>query len=209
MAEFHYVREAIYIFENPKAQRVKVGYTGGLTGVGGRLKDINDMWRAIKVTCQVCGTRLHNVGRLVPKHPKNSPRACPGGNALPLERDVSLAESHLEEMKKNILAMCGTEKGSTTRRINTLEKRIEKYRNHFNHQPVGNWQFIIAYYTESANQIELRAHELLAPYLDKAAPFGEVFCCSVSETTEAVETALSESGLLHSARKETQLRAAR
>lgn len=187
MHENYHFSEAVYILENPKAQRVKVGFTDGLGGVGGRLKDVNDKWHAIKVTCQICGARLRNAGRFVPKHPKNSPRVCPGGNVLPLETDVSLAESHLEEMKKSILALTGTEKGSTTRKINALEKRIKKYQHHFSHRPVGNWQFKIAFYTESANQVEMLAHEILAPHLDKTAPFGEVFCCSVSEATEAIE----------------------
>ena len=67
------------------------------------------------------------------------------------------------------------------------------------------WQFSTAFFTERAEQVELLSHEILEDHLDKTAPFGEVFCCSVSEATEAVETALRQLGLLHSARKETQL----
>ncbi len=58
------------------------------------------------------------------------------------------------------------------------------------------------FYTARAEQVELLSHKILAERLDEEAPFGEVFCCSVSEATEAVETALSQLGLLDSARKE-------
>jgi hypothetical protein len=50
--------------------------------------------------------------------------------------------------------------------------------------------------------VEQLAHERLADHLDADAPFGEVFCCSPSDAIEAVETVLSELGLLESARKE-------
>jgi hypothetical protein len=66
------------------------------------------------------------------------------------------------------------------------------------------WQLSTAFYTECAERVELLSHEILGERLDKVAPFGEVFCCSVSEATEAVEKALSQLGLSHSARKETQ-----
>jgi hypothetical protein len=70
---------------------------------------------------------------------------------------------------------------------------------------VGEWQFGVAFYTEGVAEVELLSHKILEKHLDRLAPFGEVFCCSVSEATEAVETALSQLGLLHSVRKETQL----
>jgi hypothetical protein len=63
------------------------------------------------------------------------------------------------------------------------------------------WQFGIGFYTECAEQVELLSHEILAERLDKAAPFGEIFCCSVAEATEAVESALSRLGLIDSAVK--------
>ena len=200
MVEFRYLHGAVYIFENSKAQRVKVGMT--INNVAGRLSDVNDMWLERKVTCQICGGRLVNIGGHVPQHVVSG-IGCPGGNALPLEKDVALAKSHLENMKKRLSELSGSEKGSVTRKIKTLEKRIGLYR-HYD-RTVGVWQFSTAFFTECAEQVELLSHEILAERLDKAAPFGEVYCCSVSEATEAVETALSQLGLLHSARKETQL----
>ena len=204
MVEFRYLHGAVYIFENSKAQRVKVGMTiMSTSNVVDRLRDVNDKWLERKVTCQICGgRRLVNIEGLVPQH-VISGRGCPGGNALPLEKDVTLAESYLENMKNRLSELSGSEKGSATRIVNNLEKRIERYRHH--NRPVGEWQFRVAFYTECAEQVELLSHKILEEYLDKLAPFGEVFCCSVSVATEAVETVLSQLGLLHSARKETQL----
>jgi hypothetical protein len=203
MVEFRYLHGAVYIFENSKAQRVKVGMTiMSTSNVVDRLRDVNDKWLERKVTCQICGgRRLVNIEGLVPQH--GSGRGCPGGNALPLEKDVTLAESYLENMKNRLSELSGSEKGSATRIVNNLEKRIERYRHH--NRPVGEWLFRVAFYTECAEQVELLSHKILEEHLDKLAPFGEVFCCSVSVATEAVETVLSQLGLLHSARKETQL----
>lgn len=203
MDEFRYLHGAVYIFENPKVQRVKVGMTCiGVNDVVDRLRDVNDMWLERKVTCQICGGRLVNIGGLVPQHVKSG-KGCPGGNALPLEKDVALAESHLENIKYRHSALSGSEKGSVTKIIKTLEKRIGMYRHYV--RPVGAWQFSTAFYTERVEQVEWLSHKILEEHLDKLAPFGEVFCCSVTEATEAVETALSHLGLFHSARKKTQL----
>ena len=122
---------------------------------------------------------------------------------ISLPPDVALAEAHLENMKKRLTELSGSEKGSATRIITNLNKRIELYR-HYD-RSVGEWQLSLVYHTEHAEQVELLSHEILSERLDKEAPFGEVFCCSVSEATEAVETALSQLGLSHSARKETHL----
>ena len=199
MIEFRYLHGAVYILENAKAQRVKVGMT--INNVVDRLGHVNDMWLGRKVTCQVCGGRLVNIGGHVPQH-GGSGRGCPGGNALPLERDMALAESHLQDMTNLLSELSGSEKGSVTRKIKTLEKRIERYRHH--NRPEGEWEFRVAFYTEGVAEVELLSHKILAEHLDRLAPFGEVFCCSVSEATEAVESALSQLGVLHSARKETQ-----
>jgi hypothetical protein len=201
MVEFRYLHGAVYIFENPKTQRVKVGMTI-TNNIAGRLDDVNDMWLGRKVTCQICGKRSVNIRGYVPQHVVSG-IGCPGGHALPLEKDVALAESHLENMKNRLSALSGSEKGSVTRIIKTLEKRIGFYR-HYD-WPVGVWQLSSVFYTECAEQVESLSHEILAEHLDKVAPFGEVFCCSVSEATEAVETALSQLGLPHSARKNTLL----
>lgn len=92
--------------------------------------------------------------------------------------------------------LSGSVKGSVTRIIRTLEKRIELYRHC--ERRVGVWQFRVGFYTECAEQVELLSHEILAERLDKVAPFGEIFCCSVTEATEAVDSALSRLGLIDS-----------
>jgi hypothetical protein len=204
MTEFGYLHGAVYILENSEAQRVKVGMTSiGVNDVVERLRDVNDMWLQRKITCQICGKHTISFGGSVPHHVVSG-IGCPGGNALPLEKDVVIAESHLEILKSRLSEMAGTEKGSVTRKIRTLEMRIEKFR-HYN-RPIGHWQFRVAFYTENVAEVEVLSHRILADRLDRAAPFGEVFCCSLSEATEAVEKALSELGLLHSVRKETEIR---
>ena len=196
MVEFRYLYGAVYILENSKAQRVKVGMT--INDIALRLADVNDMWLGRTLTCQICGGRLGHVGGRVPQHVVSGIR-CSGGNALPLKKDVALAESYLVGLKGRHGGLSASEKGSVTRIINTLERRIELYRRY--ERPIGVWQFSVAFHTESAEQVELLSHEILAERLDKAAPFGEVFCCSVTEATEAVESALSRLGLRDSAVK--------
>lgn len=205
MTEFRYMHGAVYIFENLKAQRVKVGVTiMSTTTVEDRLRDANDKWLEKKATCQICGgRRMVNIKGLVPQHVVSGNR-CPGGNALPFEKDVTLAESYLENMNNRLCELSGVEKNSTTRIVNNLKKRIEKFR-HYN-GPVGAWQFKVAFYTECAEQVELLTHKILTDRLDKLAPFGEVFCCTVSEATKAVEKALSQLGLFNSAEKVTKLK---
>ena len=201
MTEFRYLHGAVYIFENIKAQRVKVGMT--INGVVDRLRDVNDKWLERKAACQICGgRRLVTINGLVPRHVVSG-IACQGGNALPLEKDIILAKSYLESMKICLSDLSGSEKGSATRIVNNLENRIERYRHYKG--PVGEWKLGIVFYTKCAEQVELLSQNILEEYLDKLAPFGEVFCCSVSVTTKAVETVLSQLGLLHSARKETIL----
>src|SRR6266576_1423018 len=195
MIEFRYLAGAVYIFANSKAQRVKIGMT--INYVVGRLSAVNDLWVGRRVTCQICGDHLVKVGGHVPEH--GGWKSCPGGDELPLEKDMTVAESHLENMKRLHGELSGKEKGSLTKKIKTLAKRIGLYRRY---QRTGVWQLHTTFYTECAEQVELLSHEILAERLDKEAPFGEVFCCSVSEATEAVETALSQLGLLDSARKE-------
>ncbi len=198
MVEFRHQYGAVYVLENAKARRVKVGMT--INNVVDRLRDVNDKWLSMKVACQICGARrLASKDGLMPQHVVSG-RDCPGGNELPLEKDVLIAESHLERLKQALHELSGSEKGSAARKLKNLEKRIELYRDY--HQPVGIWQFSTAFYTNCAEQVELLSHEILAERLDRQAPFGEVFCCSVSEASEAVESALSRLGLLQSARKE-------
>jgi hypothetical protein len=198
MTEFRYMHGAVYIFENLKAQRVKVGMT--INDPVERLNDVNDMWLGRKVTCQICGGRLLNTRGHVPPHVVSG-ISCPGGRALSLEKDTALAESYIEDMKNRLSELFGSEKGSVVKKIKTLERRIELYRDY--ERPLGEWQINTVFYTECAEQVELLSHKILKGCIDKQAPFGEVFCCSVSEATKAVETVLNQLGLLHSAKKQT------
>ena len=191
---------AVYILENPEAQRVKIGMT--INEVGLRLRSVHDMWRGRRGTCQVCGGRLNTVEGRVPRHPGYS-RPCPGGGALPLEKEVALAETYLAKMKNDLAELSGDEKASATRRIKTLERRIDMQR--LRPPTVGMWQEGATVYTECAEQVELLTHEILADRLDKGAPFGEVFCCSVSEAKQAIEKALAQLGLTGSATRNTRL----
>lgn len=202
MVETSYLHGAVYVFVNSKAQRVKVGLTTNTHNISSRLNDVNDIWLERKVKCQICGTRSIRFGFLVPPHVVSG-TSCLGGNALPLEYDVSLAESHLQQLKRLAHGLSGTQKGSATRKINTLERRVELYRNY---QPkVGHWQFSSAFITKHVEQVESLSHELLAEYIDTKAPIGEIFCCSISVATEAVEEALRNLGLLNSAIKKTEM----
>ena len=202
MIEYSYQDGAVYIFVNVEAERIKVGLTTNSHKIVSRLNDVNDMWRERKVKCQICGTRLVRLGFFVPPH-VGSERECPGGNELPLEQDVSLAESHLHKLKELNVGLFGSKKGSVTKKINTLQKRIELYRNY--KPKIGRWEFSCAFITKNAAQVESLSHEILDERLDRTAPFGEVFCCSLFVATEAVEKALSEMGLLQLAKKETKM----
>lgn len=184
---------AVYILENAKAGRVKVGTT--INRVSDRLGAANDVWLGLNVTCQACGARRKSSGAL-PKHPSSQHGTpCPGSNQLPLERDVSFAEAHLDAL---------IVRGADARMITSLAGRIEKYRNHT--RRMGLWKLKVAYYTERADQVEQLVHRVLGEHLDRRAPTGEVFRCSVSEAEEAVEATLRRLGLLESSVKETSLR---
>lgn len=190
---------AVYILENSEAQRVKVGMT--INAVEGRLEDVNFMWNQKRATCQMCGRRrlVDGNGR-IPKHIISGAR-CSGGDSLPLEKDTSLAELHLRELRLQAEVLKGTEKASAVRKFNSLEKRIALYR--AMSEPVGEWECSTVFYTKSAESVELLAHKFLEEKLDTSAPFGEVFSCSVLEATDAVEAALSQYGLLASAKKKS------
>ena len=192
-------RGTVYIFENPDAERVKVGVTHGL---GDRLAALNDVWSGRTVTCQICGGRLNSIGRPIRPH-KGNGRQCPGGYAPPLERDVTLAEELLEDLKGQLSELSGSRRGSVTRRIGTLEMRIERFRDY--KWPAGTWQSHTEFVTERAEEVEKLAHEILGDRLDETAPLGEIFCCSPDEAFEAVEGALGRLGLLDSAWRETRL----
>jgi DNA-directed RNA polymerase subunit RPC12/RpoP len=209
VTQFRYMRGAVYILENLTAQRVKVGMT--INDVELRLRDANAMWLERKITCQICGARRLakvnlRIPRVVPRHSASGIN-CPGGNARSLEHDTSLATDHLEYLKREVEQLSGTEKASMVRRINKLEERLFLRSQH--QRAVGRWNIGTVYYTDCAEQVELLSHEYLAEHLDRHAPFGEVFSCSISRAREAVEMALNRLGLLDRARCEDSVLAGR
>ena len=193
-------RGIVYVFENPDAERVKVGVTHGL---GDRLAALNDLWSGRTVTCQICGKRLSSIGRRIRPHKGNGRHCCPGGSAPPLEREVTLAEELLEGLRGQLGGRSGTRRGSITRRIRVLEKRIERFRDY--KWPAGRWMPHTRFVTERAEEVEKLSHEILGDRLDETAPLGEIFCCSPDEAIEAVEAALGRLGLPDSVRKDSRL----
>jgi hypothetical protein len=181
----------VYILENPTSNRVKVGLTGiGRNDPDGRLKDVNDKWLSIKATCQICGSRRKVTReRLIPEHVTNG-RICYGGMRLPFEKETELARNHLNELNVQLSSLSGTAKGSVTRQINSLEKRLRIFSNY--EQPRGLWYINTLYRTKCAEVVEKKAHERLSKCLDHSAPFGEVFQCSVAHARLAIEGILDE-----------------
>lgn len=202
MTQFRYMRGAVYILENLEAQRVKIGMT--INDVELRLREVNDMWLEYKFTCQICGARRLPkwnglAPRLMPKHNVDG-GTCSGGNVLPLEIDITLTKAHLEELKLRAAEASTIKKASIIRKINTLEERI--LLRHQQNRGRCPWKIGTVYQTECAEQVELLSHELLAEQLDRTAPFGEVFSCSISEAREAVEKAMNQLSLLPLSRRE-------
>ena len=189
----------VYILENTTVDQVKVGMT--TNRIIDRLTAINDLWSGRTITCQICGGRLVNIKGRTPLHVVSG-IPCPGGNALPLERDTTIARSHLLKLKSKLPDLSGTEKGSAVRRINTLEKRIGLYQDYL--RTNGFWQVHATFHTQQPVEVEALSHRILSKHLDKRAPFGEVFSCSVAIAVDAVQEALSMLGLLGSARKKSE-----
>lgn len=200
MTEFRDAFGAVYVFENVEAQRIKVGMT--INNVTDRLRDVNDKWSRIKVTCQICGTqRLADSDNFMPAHVGSGIR-CAGSRISPLEDDRSIAKTHLENLRNDLNVLTGAKRSAVSKKIKTLQKRIAFYEQY--KRPEGIWQFRLAFYTHQAERVELLSHEVLADKLDQSAPFGEVFCCSVSQAAEAIESVLDKLGLLNTVRKDVQ-----
>lgn len=186
VVEFRYMRGNVYIFKNREAKRIKVGMT--INDPLQRLDSLNDIWCGWKGLCQVCGTRrLVDWKGLMPVH-YCGVNKCPGSKELPMERDVTLAEARLAELEAKHDRLKGSEKGSSTRIIKCLKDRIEKYRGW--KKPDGFWEIAETYETDCAEAVELEVHKLLADHLDRNAPMGEVYDCSVDVARQAVEQVL-------------------
>ena len=188
---------SVYILVNDEINRVKIGMT--INDPEDRLIDVNRKWRGKNATCQVCGGRrlVDRRGR-IPKHVLSGV-PCPGGLFLPLEKESELALSYLKMLKEQHASLKGNEKGSNTRRINTLEERISRYQSLS--KAAGRWRVDTVYYTSSAEEVELNSHKVLARCLDKSMPFGEVFSCTAAEARDVIESTLEKLDLLEASDK--------
>lgn len=165
-----------------------------------RIKPLN-----FNVTCQVCGIRLLNSKGNIPFH-KYDGANCIGGGELPIERDNFLALNYLEKLKIQQINSKGVLKSSITRKLNSLKKRINFYKNSIIEEKVWSlgyayWKFKFAYLTKNFASVEELSHKYLCKYLDKESPVGELFKCSLSKSVEAVEDALKDLKINESAIK--------
>jgi len=198
MTTFRHLPGSVYILVNNEINRVKVGMT--INNVEDRLVDVNRKWRGKNATCQICGGRrlVDRKGRM-PKH-VISGSICRGSSFLPLEKDSALATSYLKLLKEKHKSLSGSELGSNTKRIKTLEERIKRYEELG--KPKGRWSVSTVYYTDSAEEVELETHKVLSEFLDKSMPFGEVFSCSVAKARESIELIIDKLGYSKSASKD-------
>ena len=176
----------VYILENKDANRIKIGAT--INHPDARLTDIARMWRAFKGRCQIClNWRMLDKG-LMPKHVLSG-HHCGGSGKLPLERSTELAVEQLMNLQGQLPMLKGTDLNFATKRIKNLQKILNSYKE--NLLRMGKWELRASYKTDSAYPIEKHAHEVLAAYLDKDAPFGEVFTCSAEEAITVIEKAIT------------------
>jgi len=196
--------EAVYIFENRKAKLIKVGITHlWTTSVEDRLMDLNNQYLGKKATCQICGYKRFVWSKgLINSHVISGTR-CPGGNKIPLEKDITLAQNYLDSLRVKQSSAFGSEKGSITRKINTIERRIKIFEKQ--EVLVGKFSINTIFYTESAEIVEQLSHKILADNFFKYSRLGEVFHCSVLDALEAVESALNQLGLTHDSEKTTKI----
>ncbi len=198
MTEFRHMHGRVYILENEEAKRVKVGMT--TNRVEERLRDVNNMWLGIKGTCQICGGRRFINGKgFINRHVLSGVH-CPGSNSLPFEKDSSLAISYLTKLENNQDVFNRSNQGSFTKLINQLKQRISRFQ--ALGELLGHWKINTVYHTTSAENVELHTHDILSDCLDKGAPIGEIFSCSIEEARNAVELALDQLKLLQSAKKD-------
>ncbi len=175
----------VYILENKDVKRIKIGAT--INHPDARLTDIARMWRAFKGRCQIClNWRMLDKG-LMPKHVLSG-HHCAGSGKFPLERSTELAEMQLRDLQEQFPQLRGTDLNFATKRIKNLQKILQNYKE----SPIrqGKWKLITYFETDSAYLIEGVAHEKLAEYLDKNAPFGEVFTCSTEVAITVIEEAI-------------------
>jgi len=184
----------VYILENAEAGLVKVGVT--INNPAERLRSVADLWNGRYGTCQVCGARLLlRKGRLW-DHRKNGAR-CAGSLERPLEQDSSVAEWYLRVLQERLATAAGVEITSAKRMIKRLERVVAQPRH--SEGTIGTWALRYEVFTARPYEAELLSHSFLSHRLDVSAPHGEVFRCDFEEAQAAVERALAELGVAHTA----------
>lgn len=138
--------------------------------------------------CQVClEHRVLLQNGCMPEH------RCPGSFEFPIEVDVSISKSYLIELKKKRKSKTGSAKGTITRKINNLEKKINQMKNFSPEHE--NWQTKVVYLTDEYEKVEKLAHNQLENYRDINAPNKEIFSCSLQEAIVVVEKILYQLGI--------------
>jgi len=98
------------------------------------------------------------------------------------------------------VGMTGNEVMQRIKEINRTNPNKE-YFNGDNNLPLSFWQYRCSYQTYKFEEVEKLAHKYLNDYLDKEAPIGEVFNCSVDIAISGVEDALKDLDLFEQAIK--------
>ena len=98
------------------------------------------------------------------------------------------------------VGMTGGSVWDRVREINRTNPDIE-YFNGDKNLPLAFWQYRCSFKTNEQYEVEQLAHKYLDKYLDKEAPIGEVFNCSVDEAINAVEDSLRDLDLFEQAER--------
>lgn len=173
----------VYILENKDAGRIKIGAT--VNHPNDRLLDISRMWRAIKGRCQICLSWRMLVDGRMPDHVQ-----CTGSGELPLEYSTQLAEEQLADLQEQLQSLSYSDLNFATKRIKNLTKILQNYKE--NPSRLGFWELRTSFQTDSAYLVEECVHLKLENYLDREAPFGEVFSCTPEQAIEVVENVIAQ-----------------
>lgn len=171
----------IYILENKDVQRIKIGAT--VNNPNDRLLDISRMWGSIKGRCQICLSWRMLVDGRMPDHVK-----CTGSRELPLEYSTQLAEEQLAYLQEQLPLLSYSDLNFARKRIKNLTKILLNYKE--NSARLGVWELRASFQIDSAYLVEEHVHLKLENYLDRTAPFGEVFTCPPEEAIAVVENVI-------------------
>ena len=98
------------------------------------------------------------------------------------------------------VGMTGGSVWDRVREINRTNPDIEYFNGDKNLQ-LAFWQYRCSFKTSEQYEVEQLAHKYLDKYLDKEAPIGEVFNCSVDKAINAVEDSLRDLDLFEQAER--------